>query len=82
MSKRSRCWMVPATNSASDKTVVLPLILSDNHLEAVFTGEISNYLDEVEQLEKTVGQDAFVAEAQCITLPYHEKALSHNVDFM
>ena len=38
----------------------------DNHLKAVFAGEISNYLDEVDQLEKTVGQDASVAEAQCI----------------
>ena len=27
---------------------------------------ILNYLDEVEQLEKTVGQDAFVADAQGI----------------
>ena len=53
---------------------------SDNLLKAVFTVRISNYLDEVEELEKTVGQDASVAEAQCITQPHRES--SRNVDSM
>ena len=53
---------------------------SGGRLMAVFTGGISDYLDEVEQLEKTVGQDASVAEAQCIIQPYCEKALVRNVD--
>ena len=53
---------------------------SDNLLKAVFRGAISNYLDEVEQLEKTVGQDASVAEAQCIIQPHREN--SRNVDSM
>ena len=47
--------------------------ISDNHLMSIFTGGISNYLEEVEQLEKTVGQDASVAEAQCIIQPVREK---------
>ena len=42
---------------------------SDNLLKAVFTEAISNYLDEVEQLEENVGRDASVAEAQCIIQP-------------
>ena len=64
----------------SDKAVLL-LILSDNLLKAVFTGPISNYLDEIEQLEKAVGQNASVAEAQGIIQQlYHEKAC--NVDSM
>ena len=53
---------------------------SDNLYKPVFGGAISNYLDEVEQLEKTVGQDASVAEAQCIIQPHHEN--SRNVDSM
>ena len=52
---------------------------SDNILKAVFRGAISNYLDEVEQLEKTVGQDASVAEARSIQ-PYLKNALARNVD--
>ena len=61
-----------------DKAVLL-LILSDNLLNTVFTGPISNYLDEVEQLEENVGQDASVAESQGIIQQlYHEKAC--NVD--
>ena len=47
---------------------------TDNHLEAVFTEGISNYLDEVEQLEKTVEHDASAAGAQCIIQPYREKS--------
>ena len=44
---------------------------------------MSNYLDEVEGLEKTVGQDASVAEAECITRPeYREKVLARNVNSM
>ena len=46
---------------------------SDNHLEAVFTEAISNYLDEVEQLEETIGKDASVTEAECIIQPYRER---------
>ena len=49
---------------------------SDNYLKAAFTAEISNYLDEVEGLEKTVGQDASAADSQCIILPYREKSTS------
>ena len=52
----------------------------DNRLEATFTEGISNYLDEVEQLEKTVGHDASLAEAQCIIQPYRGKSLVRNVD--
>ena len=33
---------------------------------AVFMGEISSYLDELELLENAVWQDVSVAEAQCI----------------
>ena len=55
---------------------------SDNHLKATFTEGISNYLDEVEQLEKTVGRDASVAEAQCIFQPFREKGLARDVDSM
>ena len=54
---------------------------SDNHLKAVFTEGISNYLNEIEQLEKTVGCDASVSEAQCIQ-PYREQALARDVDTM
>ena len=50
---------------------------SDSHLKAAFTDGISNYLDEVEQLEKTVGHDASVA-----IQPYREKALARDVDSM
>ena len=39
---------------------------SDSRLKAVFTGPIPNCLEEVEQLEETVGSDPAVAEAQCI----------------
>ena len=39
---------------------------SDNHLKAAFTKGISDYLDKVEQLEETVGQDASAAGVQCI----------------
>ena len=46
---------------------------SDNYLEATFTEGISNYLDEVEQLEKTVGHDASLAGAQCIINPTVKK---------
>ena len=52
----------------------------DNYLKAAFAGEISNYLDEVDQLEKTVGQDASVAEAQCIIQP--RRGGARNVDSM
>ena len=55
---------------------------SDNHLEATFTEGVSEYLDEVERLEKTVGHDAFLAGAQCIIQPYCEKALAPNADSM
>ena len=55
---------------------------SDNHLKAAFTEGISNYLNEIEQLEQTVGRDASVAEAQCIILPYRKKALARDVDTM
>ena len=45
----------------------------DNAIKAVFTtGEISEYLGDVAQLEETVGRDAAVAEAQCIIQPYHD----------
>ena len=54
---------------------------SDNHLKAAFTEGISSCLNEIEQLEQTVGRDASVAEAQCIQ-PYREKSLAHNVDSM
>ena len=65
-----------------DKAVLL-LILSDNLLKTVITGPISNYLDEVEQLEKTVGQDASVLEAQGIIQQlYHEKAYNASADSM
>ena len=36
---------------------------SVNHLKAAFTEGISNYFNEIEQLEKTVGRNAPVAEA-------------------
>ena len=49
---------------------------SDNHFKAVFTRGISDYLDEVERLEDTIGQDASVAEANCIIQPYHENAVA------
>ena len=51
----------------------------ENLLQAVFRA-ISNYFAEVEQLEKTVGQDAFVAEAQCIFQLGRKKA--RNVDYV
>ena len=54
--------MVTAANSFSDKNHIKPL----GWFGLVFARTISSYLDEVEQLEKTVGQDALVAEAQCI----------------
>ncbi|KAI5794245.1 hypothetical protein FPQ18DRAFT_388611 [Pyronema domesticum] len=41
--------------------------LKQNHLKSVFTTEdISNYLGDVQNLEKTVGYDADVAKEQCI----------------
>ena len=55
-------------------------LFSDNLLKAVFTVAISNYLDEVDELEKTVVQDASVAEAQCIIQSHRES--SRNVDSM
>ena len=45
---------------------------SGNHLKAAVTEGISNHLYEIEQLEKTVGRDASVAEAHCIIHPYRE----------
>ena len=58
-------WASATTNSSSD-----------NHLKAVFTEAIPNFLDEVEQLEKTVGKDASVTEAECIIQPYRERVLN------
>ena len=55
---------------------------SDNHLKAAFTKGTSDYLDEIEQLEETVGKDASVAGAQCITQSYREKALARNADYV
>ena len=55
---------------------------SDNHLKAACTEGISSYLDEVQQLEKTVGQDASAAEAQCIIQSCREKARTRSVDSM
>ena len=39
---------------------------SDSYLEAEFMSGISDYVGEVEQLENAVGQDASVAQAQCM----------------
>ncbi|KAI5857243.1 hypothetical protein BZA05DRAFT_332021, partial [Tricharina praecox] len=42
-------------------------ITADSHIKAVFTtGETSNYLNEVKDLEETVERDAAVAETQCM----------------
>ena len=47
---------------------------SDNPIDAAFTTrEISNYLQEIEGLEETVGQDAAVAEAECMIQGYCKK---------
>ena len=44
-------------------SAILPLTLSDYPPKAAAIRAVSNYLDEIEQLEKTVGQEASVTEA-------------------
>jgi hypothetical protein len=52
----------------------------DNAIKAAFTtDEISKYLWDVENLEKTVGQDAVVMTAECITAIVHSDEV-RNVD--
>ena len=71
--------MVTTANSSSGFSTAANSF-SESHLKAIFTGEMSNYLDEVEQLERTVGQDASVAEYQSTIQLYRQKA--RNVDSM
>ena len=55
-------------------SAILPLTLSDHPPKAAAMRAVSNYLDEIEQLEKTAGQDASVAEAYDIIRLCREKA--------